>query len=165
MLYEPQIYPLKESSPPAEPEPFYGNYQEGVPIALDLGTSSFKVGLTNALAPLNVFPSLISRYRDRKAQKLLTLIGNDVYRDLAFKLSIKSPFDGPLVTNWDYIEDMLDYSFEHLSVSSNNGKLNNPVILTEPPCVPLSQRKMYYELLYETYNAPKVTFANLTLTV
>ncbi|CAK7891631.1 actin-related protein 5 [[Candida] anglica] len=153
-----RIYPLKETISPENPEPFNDNYQENVPIALDLGSSSFKVGLTNNTSPNNVFPALLSRYRDRKAQKTLIIIGNDVHRDPAFKSSIKSPFDGPLITNWDYIEDMLDYSFEHLSVTSDNGKLNNPVIMTEPPACPLSQRKNMYELLFETYSAPKVTF-------
>ncbi|CAH2350435.1 actin-related protein 5 [[Candida] railenensis] len=153
-----KIYSLRENESPASPEPFYQNYKEGVPIALDLGSSSFKIGLTNSTSPNNVFPTLISRFRDRKANKSLTIIGNDIYRDSSIKSSTKSPFDGPLITNWDYVEDILDYSFEHLSVTSSNGKVNNPIIMTEPPCVPFSQRKNYYELFFETYQVPKITF-------
>lgn len=150
-----KVHILREIEPSSSPEPFYKNYQEGVPIALDLGTSSFKIGLTNSTSPNNVFPSIISRFRDRKAGKLLTLVGSDAYRDLSFKSSIKLPFDGPLITNWDYIEDMLDYSFEHLSVTSSNGSVNNPIIMTEPPCVPISQRKNYYELFLKPIKFPK----------
>lgn len=153
-----KIYPLKDVEVPAEPEPFYNNYQYGVPIALDVGTSSFKVGLTNSPAPNNVFPAVIARYRDRKALKTLTIVGNDVYRDLSLRSSLKAPYDGPLVTNWDYIEFMLDYSFEHLGVHSDNGRVNNPIIMTEPVACPLSQRKNMYELLFEAYQAPKVAF-------
>ena len=40
-----------------------------------------KVGLTNANVPNNVFPAVVARYRDRKALKTLTIVGNDVYRD------------------------------------------------------------------------------------
>ncbi|KAI5969691.1 ARP5 [Candida margitis] len=141
-----------------EPEPFYGNYQADVPIAIDLGTSTWRVGLTNSTEPNNVFPAVISRHRDRKLSKTLTIIGNDVYSDSALKSTTKTPYDGPLITNWDYIESMLDYSFEHLSVQSTNGKVNNPIIMTEPLTCPYNQRKTMYELLFEAYQIPKVSF-------
>ncbi|KAK6458992.1 vacuolar targeting, actin-related protein [Scheffersomyces xylosifermentans] len=153
-----EVHLLKDSSPPTYSEPFYSNYQTGVPIALDIGTSTFKVGLTNSDRPNNVFPAVAARYRERKSLRNLILVGNDVYRDPLVRSSIKAPFDGPLVTSWDHIELMLDYSLEHLSVTSDNGRLNNPVIMTEPVAVPSSQRKNYYELLFEAYQAPKVVF-------
>lgn len=149
---------LKEATAPLEAEPFYQNYQYGVPIALDVGTSSFKIGLTNSSTPNNVFPALVSRFRHRKALTTMTIVGNDCYRDPSTRSSVKSPYDGPLVTNWDYIESLFDYSFEHLGVTSDNGRLNNPVIMTEPVGCPLSQRKNMYELLFEAYQAPKVAF-------
>ncbi|CCE86447.1 Piso0_004937 [Millerozyma farinosa CBS 7064] len=149
-------YPLRETIAGPEPEPFYNNYQYDVPIALDFGTSSLKVGLTNTTAPNNVFPALVARYRDRRAQKTLTFIGNDIFRDPALRSSSKGPYDGALVTNWDYIEYLFDYSFEHLGVHSDNGRINNPIIMTEPVACPLAQRKNMYELLFEAYQAPKV---------
>lgn len=149
---------IRDLTPPSEDEPFYNKYEEGVPIAMDFGTSSIRVGLTNSTVPNNVFPSVVSRYRDRKALKTLTLVGNDVLRDQSIKSSLKSPFDGPLVTNWDYVECIMDYSFEHLNVTSNNGMVNNPIIMTEPVACPLSQRKNMYELLFEAYQTPKVAF-------
>lgn len=152
------VHPLREVPHPANLEPFYSHYESGVPIAIDLGTSLVRAGLTNSDVPNNVFPSLVAKYRDRKLLKSLTLIGNDVYRDPSSKSSIKAPFDGPLITNWDYIESILDYSFEHLSVTSDNGKVNNPIIMTEPIGVPFQQRKNMYELLFEAYQAPSVTF-------
>ncbi|EGW34252.1 uncharacterized protein SPAPADRAFT_54412 [Spathaspora passalidarum NRRL Y-27907] len=140
------------------PEPFYTSYTPNTPIAMDIGSSQFRIGLTNSSSPNNVFPSVVSRYRDRRAQATLTLIGNDVYGDPALKSTIKTPFDGPLITNWDYIEYMLDYSFEHLGVDSDNGRVNNPIIMTEPLGCPLSQRRGMYELLFEAYRVPKVVF-------
>lgn len=151
------VEPLREVAPPAQPEPFYAHYAENVPIALDIGASSFKIGLASLDDPHNVFPTLVARYRDRRAAKTVTLVGNDVYRDPGARTSIKLPFDGALVTNWDYVEYMLDYLFEHLGVSSSGG-VNNPVVMTELLAVPQSQRKGFYELLFEVYNAPKVAF-------
>lgn len=101
---------LKEATAPLEAEPFYQNYQYGVPIALDVGTSSFKIGLTNSSTPNNVFPALVSRFRHRKALTTMTIVGNDCYRVPIHRSSVKSPYDGPLVTNWDYIESLFDYS-------------------------------------------------------
>lgn len=153
-----KVHLLRDVVPPTDLDPIYSNYQTGVPIALDIGCSSFKIGLTNSPEPHNIFPSVAARYRDRKALKTLTLAGKDVYRDSLVRSSIKTPFDGPLVTNWDYMEVLLDYSLAHLGVVGDNGRLNNPLILTEPVGVPFSQRKNMYEILFEAYQAPKVTF-------
>lgn len=155
-----KLYPLREPVPPNEPEPFYQHYQPDVPIAIDFGSANVRVGLTNSQNPLNVFPTLVAKHRDRKSNQTLTLIGNDIYREgislNTLKAGAKSPFDGALIANWDYAESILDYSLEHLSVVSNNGCLNNPVIMTEPVGCPLSQRKGMYEILFEAYRAPKV---------
>lgn len=153
-----QIHTLKDIKGPQPPEPFYEHYQRDVPIALDIGTSTFRIGLTNSPEPNNVFPSIVSRYRDRRAMATLTIIGNDVFSDPVLKSTMKTPFDGPLITNWDYIEYMLDYSFEHLGVSSDNGRVNNPIIMTEPLTCPFNQRKNMYELLFEAYQVPKTVF-------
>lgn len=154
-----KLHPLIDVVPPDEPEePFYKNYKEGVPIAIDMGLSTVRAGLTNSAEPNNVFPSVVSRYRHRKSTTTLTIVGNDCLRSPAVRSSTKPPYDGPLVTNWDYIEFIMDYTIEHLGVTSNNGRLNNPVIMTEPIACPFNQRKNMYELLFEAYRAPAVTF-------
>lgn len=158
ILPDQTIHLLKDAIPPAKIEPFYDNYQQNVPIALDLGTSSWKIGLTNSTQPNNIFPSIVSKYRDRKAQKSLTLVGNDCLFDPSVKQHAKNPYDGQFITNWDYTETLLDYSFEHLSVKSKNGRVNNPLIVTESVCSPLSQRRQMYELLFEAYQVPSITF-------
>lgn len=149
---------FRDFSYPTQPEPFYQNYETGVPIAIDFGSSSFKAGLTNSDLPNNVFPSLVSRWRDRKSTKTLTLVGNDTHTDVLLRSSTKSPFDGQLVTNWDYIESMFDYTFEHLGVTSDNYAVNNPIIMTEPVACPFSQRSHMYELMFEAYQVPKIAF-------
>lgn len=152
------VHLFREVVPPSQLEPFYQGYDFGVPIAFDIGGANTRVGLTNSPTPNNVFPTVVSRYRDRKAQKSLTLVGNDVYRDQTTKYNAKSPYDGPLVTNWEYIECILDYSLEHLGAYGSNWLLENPVIMTESVATPVLQRRALYELLFETYSVPGATF-------
>jgi actin-related protein 5 len=152
------IHLLKDAVPPLTLQPFYQNYHTDVPIAIDLGTNSTTIGVINDPNPNNVFPSVVSKYRDRKAMNMLTLVGSDAYRDPSTKSSSRFPFDGQFITNWEYVEAILDYSFEHLSVTSNNGRVNNPIIMSEPVCCPLNQRKLMYELLFEAYQVPKIAF-------
>lgn len=151
---------LRETEAPSEPERFSTTYAENVPIAFDFGSANVRAGLTNSPDPHNVFPCLVAKYRDRKSGRTLTIIGNDVHREAPYhatlRSSSKSPFDGPLITNWDYVESIFDYLLEHLGVTSDNGKLNNPVILTEPVGCPSTQRKGMYEIMFEAYQAPKV---------
>lgn len=151
------VYPLKDYEPPQYPQPFYQNYQSGVPIAIDLGSNQVRVGLTNSSQPNNIFSSSTARYKDRKSGQQLTLVGNDVYVDPLVKSSIRTIYDGNIISNWDHVEYLMDYTFEHLGVNSS-GKVDNPIIMTEPVTSMLSQRKGMYELLFEVYNTPKVTF-------
>lgn len=157
-----KVHLIRDTVAPDSPEPFCQSYAEGVPIAIDFGSATVRAGLTNSADPCNVFPNLIAKHRDRKYNLNLTLIGNDVYKESVhyptLRTGAKSPFDGPLITNWDYVEAVLDYSLEHLSVTSGNGRLNNPVIMTEPLAASLSHRKGMYEMLFEAYQAPKAVF-------
>ncbi|GEQ69356.1 hypothetical protein JCM33374_g3027 [Metschnikowia sp. JCM 33374] len=157
-----KVHFIRESMAPKDAEPFYDNYQEGVPIAIDFGSDTVRAGLTNTPKPCNVFPNIVSKHRDRKSNHTLTLVGNDVYRESihfpTVRTGAKSPFDSSMITNWDYVESILDYSLEHLSITSNNGSLNNPVIMTEPVAAPFGHRRGMYEMLFEAYQAPKVAF-------
>lgn len=157
-----EIHLLRDTQAPDYPEPYYDRYESDVPIALDFGSLNVRIGLTNSQEPSNVFPNLVAKLRERKTGQNLTLVGNDVFREAPFYPTLrtlaKSPFDGPLITNWDYVESILDYSLEHLSITSDNGGLNNPVILTEPPAATFGYRKGMYEMMFEAYMAPKVVF-------
>lgn len=156
--YPPQkLHPLREFTPSTHSDSFYQNYHEGIPIALDLGTLQFRVGLCNSEQPNQVFPPLVLKYRDRRLQQLLTLIGNDVVNDWPLlRLLLKTPYDGPLVTNWEQFENIIDYLFEYMGVTGLQGLVNNPVVVTEPVGCPFAQRKQMYELMFEVYQVPKL---------
>lgn len=149
---------LREFSAPPEVDSFYSKYQPGVPIAIDFGSSYVRAGVTNGPEPNNTFPNVLARYRDRKGAVNLTLVGHDVYRDASIKSSIRPSYDGTFISNWDNVETVLDYTFEHLGVTSNNNRVDNPIIMTEPLANTLYHRKGMYELLFEAYGVPQVAF-------
>lgn len=157
-----KLHYLREPQVQNSFEPFYASYKQDTPIAIDFGASNVRVGLVDTPDPHNVFPNLVSRYKDKKLGLNLTLVGNDIFREVnnhsGIRTNAKSPYDGPLITNWDLIENIMDYSFEHLGVQSLTGSLENPVVLSEPVACPLTQRRSMYELMFETYSAPKVAF-------
>ncbi len=154
-LVKRKVYELRDYPESTNPEGFSSNYKPNVPIGIDFGSSSIRAGIVSTEDPSHSFPNLMSKYRDRKLNKSMTFIGNDVYLDPSIKSQARSPYDGPYITNWDYVEQIFDYTFNHIGVNSSGG-VDNPVILTEKPAAPLLQRKNFYELLYENYNVKKL---------
>ena len=145
--------PLRE-----QPEPFTdrSRYDSTIPIAIDFGSSQIRAGYTNQSTPSHIFPNRLTRYRDRKINKTFTFIGNDVSLDQAIRTQSKSPFDGSIITNWDYVEDIMQYIFNHLGVVGHNG-VSNPILLTEKLATLQSQRSNWYQLLFECFDIPEVT--------
>ncbi|ONH65843.1 Actin-related protein 5 [Cyberlindnera fabianii] len=155
-LVKRRVWELRDHAESRTGTPFFPDaYAPGVPIAIDFGSSALRVGMTSQKGPQINIPMLISKYRDRKSGKSMTFVGDDVFLDPSIKAQARSPFDGAFVTNWEYVEQILDYSFKHIGVSSS-GRVDNPIVLTERPGASLLQRKGYYELLYETYGVNKV---------
>lgn len=125
---------------------------------------------------------LVAKYRDRKALKTYTICGNDVYADAAARQQAKSPFDSSIVSNFDALENLLDYTFLKLGVDGQSGGIGHPVVMTEAVCNPnYSRRGMYSvrpaealeerirvdiivlhlvvtEMLFEAYQTPSVVY-------
>lgn len=145
-----------------KPEPFcdLNWYQPGLPIAIDFGSCDVRAGYVSQERPSHIFPNKLTRYRDRKLQKTMTFIGNDTNLDQSLRNQSKRPYDGMFVTNWDYTEDILDYVFHHLNVKANtsNGSISNPILLTEKLATLASQRANWYQLMFESFDVPAITF-------
>ncbi|GMM46815.1 Arp5 protein [Pichia kluyveri] len=155
-----KVYPLPDYPQPEGLLPFdteNSNYQQNVPIAIDLGKTNVRVGMAGTRDPFLNYPTLTARYRDRKNNKQTTFVGNDVFLESTVKANMKSPFDGQMLTNWDSIEKMFDFSFLHLGVNSNN-RVNNPIIMNESLAAPLSQRETISQMLFESYDIPSIAF-------
>ncbi|AET38778.1 actin-related protein ARP5 Ecym_3285 [Eremothecium cymbalariae DBVPG len=164
MSREPSLTPLRvhvvdEQPLVTESEPFLdaSNISTDTPIAIDFGSYEVRAGYVNQGDPALVFTNRLARYRDRKASRTYTFVGNDTNLDQSIRTQSKSPFDGSMITNWDYVDDILAYTFHHLDVRGNGG-VPNPVLITERMAALQSQRSNWYELLFECYNLQKVTF-------
>ncbi|CCF60183.1 hypothetical protein KAFR_0J01160 [Kazachstania africana CBS 2517] len=146
--------PLRE-----EPESFIdaATYNWETPIAIDFGSYEVRAGYTSSSIPSHIFPNKLTRHRDRKLSKTFTFIGNDVLLDQTVRSQSKSPFDGSFIANWDYVEDIMQYTFNHLGVVGDNS-VRNPLIINEPLGSLQSQRKNWYELLFECFHLPNVSF-------
>ncbi|EDO16711.1 hypothetical protein Kpol_1003p16 [Vanderwaltozyma polyspora DSM 70294] len=154
-----QVAVLDEPALANNPEHFISSdeYNGDVPIAIDFGSNTLKAGYTNQDVPSLVFPTRLTRFRDRRLNRTMTFIGNDISLDQAVRAQSKSPFDGSMVTNWEYIDEMLEYTFKHLGVLGDNG-ISNPLIFSEKLAVVQAQRSQWYQLLFETFNISKATF-------
>lgn len=154
-----KVHSLIEPDYNENPEPFDdpSTYQPDVPIAIDFGSSEVRAGYGNRSDPSHIFPNRLTRYRDRKINRTFTFVGNDTNLEQSLRTQSRSPYDGPIISNWDYVEDILEYTFHHLSVQGHNG-ISNPIILSEKLATLQSQRENWYQLLFECYGIPQVTF-------
>jgi len=92
---------------------------------------------------------MVSKYRDRKAQKTYTVVGNDVFADPNSRGQAKNPFDSNVVSNFDQMETLLDYCFINLGVGEEgDGGVGHPIVMTEAVCVPGYNRKSAFYILF-----------------
>lgn len=164
MSRDASVTPLKVQELEDQPlrddhEPFDDstNYNSETPIAIDFGSFDVRAGYTNQSRPTHVFPNRLTRYRDRKLAHTFTFIGNDTLLDQTVYSQSKSPLDGSLITNWDYVEDIMEYTFNHLGVVPDNG-VRNPLIINERLACLQSERNNWYQILFEAFNLPRVAF-------
>lgn len=134
-----------------------GVWESGLPIIIDMGTYQTRAGYATQEGPAQVFPTLYSKYRDRKINRTYSLIGSSVYLDANSRSNTRSPFDGSFVANWEAAELILDYSFSRLGVQSE-GRIDNPVVMSELLGCPASQRRGFNELFFEAYNVQSVAY-------
>uniref|UniRef100_A0A060T2N0 ARAD1C33858p n=1 Tax=Blastobotrys adeninivorans TaxID=409370 RepID=A0A060T2N0_BLAAD len=154
-----KVYPLRDIPTTETIEQPTGGWQDGLPIAIDLGTYNTRVGYASdpASGPSHVFPTQVSKFRGRKNNRPYTLVGHDCYVDQAGRANVRSPFDGATVSNWEFVENILDYSFSKLTVKSQDS-VSNPIVMSEMLGNPGIQRRGLNELLFEAYQVPSVAY-------
>lgn len=55
-----------------------------------------------------IFDSVVSRYKDRKANVNMLAVGMDAYADPAGRSNARSPFDGNVVCDFDRMVMLID---------------------------------------------------------
>lgn len=74
--------------------------------------------------------------------------GYDVNVDATARGHVKTVFDGNIVSNFDALEMLLDYSFIKLGLEGGpSGGLGHPLVMTETVCNPNYSRKSEFPLV------------------
>lgn len=150
---------LREWTPAGLEEPSNVCRNSSTPVVVDLGTAQTRFGLASSSKPEHVFLSKAARFRDRKSGEQRQVVGNDVLLDQFARNNARSPFDGPLLVNWDAAEGVLDYGFELMGyTASQSAPGPAPVAVSEPLLAPSLPRRTLQELLFEGYNVPALAF-------
>ena len=144
------IYHLEDAlfAPGPSTSADYTNFAgTSTPIVLDNGSARFRAGWASehATGPRIDVDNIVSRYKDRKTNKPVTLAGAQVYADTVSKQSAKVPYEGDVVCSFDAMETMLDYAFAKLGIDGAE-TVPHPVAMTETACNPSYSRSRQFVL-------------------
>ncbi|EKD13792.1 actin-like protein [Drepanopeziza brunnea f. sp. 'multigermtubi' MB_m1] len=124
------------------------------PIVLDNGSGTIRAGFAGDDLPKCYFPSFVGRPKHLRV--LAGALEGDVFigqraQELRGLLRIKYPLEHGIVTDWDDMEKIWEWVYgEGLKTLSEE----HPVLLTEPPLNPRSNRDTAAQILFETFNVP-----------
>ncbi|PIA19163.1 actin-like ATPase domain-containing protein [Coemansia reversa NRRL 1564] len=161
MTTKTNVYEIPDGPPdpqPALPSFDYAEMGQGCnPLVIDNSPGCCRAGWATEQDPRLEFESVVAKYRNRKVSAgPIQLVGSSIYSDPMAKSSIRSAFDGDVVTNFDAMECILDYIFTMLGCVED--KIDQPIVMTEAVCTPYTSRSNMSELLFECYNVPSVTY-------
>lgn len=129
-------------------------------IVIDNGSSTIRAGWSSDISPRLSFHPLMAKYLDRKQNRTYRFIGSDVFADGTARGQSKAVYEpgSNVINNWDVMEGCLDYIFVKLGLGDSSQGINRPVLMTEPVANLPYSRRLMNELLFECYQAPKVSY-------
>lgn len=125
------------------------------PVVVDFGSSFTRIGLGSQEQPAHELLTRSARYRDRKTGEQHNIAGNNVLLEPSARNQVRSPFDGPLLTNWESAEAVLDHSLGLIGYEAGG---TAPIAISEALLAPHLPHRTMQELLFEGYDTPKVAF-------
>jgi len=123
------------------------------PVVLDNGSGIMKAGFAGVDHPKVLFPSYVGRPKHLRV--MAGAVEGDYFvgqkaENLRGLLKIKYPIAHGIVTNWQDMENIWNYTYQELKCSAEE----HPVLLTEAPLNPKRNREKAAEIFFDTFRVP-----------
>lgn len=133
-----------------------GKRSDGIAIVIDNGSGNIKAGLAGDDAPKSVFPSVVAYPKYAETMVGMghkeSLVGDEA-EGMRGVMLLNHPISHGIVTNWDDMEKVWSHTFtSELRINPEE----HPVMLTEAPANPKANREKMTQIMFETFNVPKL---------
>ena len=120
-------------------------------VVIDNGSYMIRAGFANDEKSFRAFPTTIGRpkYHSSYGYNKKYYIGEEA-EEKRIVLKINNPIENGVITDWDDMGKVWDYTFNNLGIASEE----HPILMTEPPNNPKRNRERMIQIMFETYNTP-----------